>query len=370
MKRRQFLKYGAFGAASLALAPAAAWGQSSSVSVTLSIEAVDAEMIDGETVFMVLFFPGAPSTPRPVIRVIEGDSVYLSVANNDTRVHGFAIPGAPGASITSIPPGATRSVRFIAPRGGTYLYLDPTMAPVNRLLGLHGAFVVAPRDPTTPAGSVTPFSRAAQTASLQTLFDAFGRTPRFPGNAWTPERDRVWMFSQVDPALNRRVDAGQAINPATVAATFAPRYFTINGLSGFDAAHDETISPSGYIGEPMLLRVLNAGLATHAPHIHANHVMELSGTDAAGAQVVRSNITERDTWLMAPLERKDMLLPFERPPDIPDANWPPRQEPFPLRYPMHCHTEMSQTAGGGNYPQGLVTDWEILGPALPAQRRI
>jgi hypothetical protein len=29
---------------------------------------------------------------------------------------------------------------------------------------------------------------------------------------------------------------------------------------------------------------------------------------------------------------------------------------------MHCHTEMSQTAGGGNYPQGLVTDWELTGP--------
>jgi hypothetical protein len=37
------------------------------------------------------------------------------------------------------------------------------------------------------------------------------------------------------------------------------------------------------------------------------------------------------------------------------------QEPFPLRYVMHCHTEMSQTAAGGNYPQGMVSHWEILG---------
>jgi len=63
---------------------------------------------------------------------------------------------------------------------------------------------------------------------------------------------------------------------------------------------------------------------------------------------------------MRPMDRKDMILPFERPPDI--AVWPPKQEPFPLRYVMHCHTEMSQTAGGGNYPQGLVTHWTMTGP--------
>jgi hypothetical protein len=28
---------------------------------------------------------------------------------------------------------------------------------------------------------------------------------------------------------------------------------------------------------------------------------------------------------------------------------------------MHCHCEMSQTAAGGNYPQGLVTHWQIEG---------
>jgi hypothetical protein len=44
------------------------------------------------------------------------------------------------------------------------------------------------------------------------------------------------------------------------------------------------------------------------------------------------------------------------------AAWPPKEEPFPLLYPMHCHIEMSQTASGGQYPQGMVTHWELLGP--------
>lgn len=363
MERRRFLQYGAAGAAVMLLGEDALAQTGAIVRATLTIEPADVEMIDGEAVFMLLFI--SAQGVRPMIRATEGDRVTLTIYNNDARAHGFAITGVPAASIASIPAGGSRAVTFTAPRGGTYLYLDPTRAPVYRVLGLHGAFIVAPRDPTTPTGVATPFSRTAQTPSVQRLFEALGSPGRFPGRPWIAGRDRVWVFSQTDPALNRRVDANQAVDLSTVTANFAPRYFTLNGFSGFDAAHDEATRPVGYIGEPLLLRVLNGGLATHAPHIHGNHVMELSSINAAGAQVVRDNIVERDTWTMAPLDRKDVLLPFERPPDIPEAAYPMREEPFPLRYPMHCHTEMSQTAGGGNYPQGLITDWEILGPSPP-----
>ena len=51
------------------------------------------------------------------------------------------------------------------------------------------------------------------------------------------------------------------------------------------------------------------------------------------------------------------------PDEIPAAAWPPKEEPWPLLYPMHCHIEMSQTACGGQYPQGMVTHWELLGPS-------
>jgi hypothetical protein len=46
------------------------------------------------------------------------------------------------------------------------------------------------------------------------------------------------------------------------------------------------------------------------------------------------------------------------PPDI----WPPIEEWGPeltLSYPMHCHAEMSQTAGGGLYPNGMLAHWEM-----------
>jgi hypothetical protein len=85
--------------------------------------------------------------------------------------------------------------------------------------------------------------------------------------------------------------------------------------------------------------------------------------------------------MIKPLDRIDWLVPFKRPPDIAgDDNLPlrtlianelglrisgPNGSPgfsqSPLVYPMHCHMEQSQTAAGGNYPQGSVAHFNFLG---------
>jgi Multicopper oxidase len=369
MNRRKFLAYGMMGGATAALAASGTADAqvASSIVYELDIEPVDVEMIDGVLVYMLLYYSRGtgPSTPRPCLTATEGDRVTIRVRNNAPEAHRFQIPGVTGAAISSIAPGRTREVTFTAPVAGTYLYLDPLNAPVYRLCGLHGAFVVRPRGGgLTTTGKPTPYSTAMHTPALEALFNAFG-TSRFPGDAWNPndpERQKVWVLSQTDPALNRRVERREVIDPATVVSTFTPRYFTINGLSGFDLDDEPTVEISGYEGQPTLIRTLNAGLATHSPHIHGNHIMLLSGTRTGGQVVVRDNIFELDAWALGPLDRKDVLLPIERPPDIPLAAWPPTQEPFPMRYVMHCHSEMSQTAGGGNYPNGIVMHWSLLGP--------
>lgn len=365
MHRRQFLQYGTLGAAAL-MAPQMVLAQTAPTltEIKLEIEPVDAELIDGTVVYMLVFArSGSSSDVRPILRVTQGDTITITVRNRDEReAHGFAIRGIPPAVIASIPPNEERSVTFTAPIGGTYLYLDPTRAPLNRLLGLHGAFISMPRFARTPAGAAIPYSPATQTPAVQAFFDALGKHPSYPGNGWIPTRDKIWLFNQIDPALNQAADLGQAIDPAGIVGTFRPRYFTINGLSGFDLHEDHTAVPSGYVGEPCLIRTLNAGLATHSPHIHGNHIFEVAEANSAGRPVIVDNVYARDAWRLPPLDVIDVLLPFKKPPDIPAARWPPREEPFPMRYVMHCHTEMSQTAGGGNYPQGGVIHWELLGP--------
>jgi Multicopper oxidase len=376
VQRRRFLQLGAFGAAAMLAPPwSAGFAASTGTQFALTIDSVDAEMIDGTIVYMLIYFLNN-SEPRPVIRVTEGDTISIAVTNSDSKPHGFAITGIPDASLAALAPGETATVTFTAPVGGSYLYIDPVNAPLNRVLGLYGAMIVTPIDGTTPAGSPTPFSRAAQTPQVQAFFDALGGGhPRFPGSKWNPNdpaREKIWMFSQTDPSLNARVAAGENVIGSSVTATFVPRYFTINGLSGFDTASHggvsgaanaaaELIEPVGRQGQPCLIRTMNAGLCTHSPHIHGNHVMECTESLPDGSVRCEDHVYERDAWMLRPLARMDMLLPFERPPDIPQGKWPMPQEPFPLRYVMHCHTEMSQTAGGGNYPQGCVTHWSMTG---------
>jgi hypothetical protein len=379
MQRRRFLQVGAMGGAVLAVPISQPLRASYATQFELTIAPVRAEMIDGTQMFMLLYYLDN-ETPRPVIRVREGDVISITITNSDTRTHGFEITGIPASKIPAIAPGATSTVSFPAPVGGSFLYHDPYEAPLYRVMGLHGAFIVSPLEGTTPAGSDTPFSRAAQTPQVQSFFDALGGGhPRFPGEKWDaddPRREKVWVFSQMDPSLNAAVAAGTMVSGANVISTFLPRYFGINGLSGFDASlhggnsgsgsgdHGgaELIMPSGRQGQPCLIRTMNAGLCTHSPHLHGNHIMVCSEQDEAGQNVCETHVYEQDAWILRPLARIDVILPFERPPDIPAGLWPPREEPFPLRYVMHCHTEMSQTAGGGNYPQGCVTHWEMTGP--------
>lgn len=369
MDRREVLQYGLLGGAASLAFPTNA--MSATLAFDLSIEAVDVEMIDGQIVFMLLYYGMANGVraPRPVLRARQGDTVTFSVRNNSQTRCGFSIPGVPAATINNIDPGQTGVVTFTAPRSGSYLYIDHTNAPVNRLVGLQGAFIVAPVNGTTVSGATAPYSQTMLTPEATMVFDALGAPGgRFPGNRWRPndpEREKIWMLSSVEPALNAQVLAGAVLNGATVQARFTPRYFTINGFSGIDSSEDPNTSPKGYVGQPTLLRTMNAGGVTHSAHIHGNHVLIVAESGANGVFACNTNIFECDVWTLPPLARRDVVLPYERPPDIPAAAWPMKEEPFPLRYVFHCHTEMSNTAAGGNYPQGMVTHWELLGLAPP-----
>lgn len=377
MKRRDFLKGGMVSIAALSIGSLTGCAGSSppyqGVDVRLRISGALAEMVDGRQVFMWAYEdlnqtnPAlmGPRVPGPLIEVEEGYPLRFTITNDSSENHGFAIPGLVDLGV--IGPGETRVRIVIAPTAGTYMYHDPLNAPVNRVLGLHGAMVVMPQSGTTPY--------SLPTASVQQLFDDLGTTAHFPRHAlspagWQPERTRVWLLNQVDPTFNDLARQGTTINPADMKANFLPRYFTINGKSGVFAADDHSIALEGRIGQPMLVRVLNAGLFDHSTHLHANHFYI-----TAVNNVVSDNVLFLDTISIYPEDRVDWLVPFIRPPDIAgDESIPLRTlipnelalvlgdvPQSPLGYAMHCHVEMSQTAAGGNYPQGTVTHFGLLG---------
>jgi hypothetical protein len=435
MKRRDFLKLGGAGLATSGLATAGLLGAAgpaaaAEVGISLAVTNCPVETVTGEKLNMLAYARtgssnsgtgssnAAPRVPGPVLRVTEGDIVTISIFNDRPEPHNLEIGGI-GAS-PLVAPGQTGTLTFTAPAAGTYLYHDSSHASghLYRVLGLHGALVVHPSNGMsrvdTAKRCITPYSMDRYNASnpadpaykayqamrnVSLLFEALGTIPRFAGvpggGKWVPcgldqdfsPQEKIWLFNQIDPKFNALITSSgitysdATASAAAMVANFVPRYFTINGRSGFDLADKEDVVVKNYIGEPTLLRTLNAGLTHHATHIHGNHVLELAhsvltndgivpvmggAAGAPGEVVLHDNIWERDVWPTWPMQIRDMLLPLEIPPDIP--NWDKHaagraDEAFPLRYVMHDHCEMGTTAAGGNYPQGAVTHWEILGRA-------
>ncbi len=280
------------------------------------------------------------NTPGPVIWTHEGETVELEITNTLNEDHSFVIDGVVDSGV--IAPGTTVELSFDAPSAGTYLYQDRINHPVNRVLGLHGVLLVMPADRSM---------RFHSALDLQ---------------YWEFDSQWVWVLNEIDPKFNAKAQADVPIDPDRFVADFLPRYFTINGRMGSLAAHVETAPDTVIIdqlGNPALIRMVNAGIAIHCPHMHGNHVYPLSTNNE-----LANPIMWKDQVMMKPGVTRDVFLPFNIPPNA--VYWPPHPDGAAFlkelhghdmegTFPMHCHVEQSQTAGGGLYPQGLLTDWKI-----------
>jgi hypothetical protein len=471
IRRREFIKFCAGGLTAVALGCGKGDGgvffgpnePAPPGVVNLSMEEALVEMVDTTPVYFWLFkVQGAlvPAIPGPVIFALTGDSVTINVTNHLDEIHEFRIiaggPGLTDLNTGPIFPGQTASLNFIAPAGGTYMYLDPRNAPVNRVLGLHGAFIVLPAAAKNavpapglvfPSPAPTPYTQP--TAKVQQLFNdlsgpLFNVRTGERGQSWFPIRpadrpipdplrhaiedrmlpagelaalevlepflfrSRIWIFNSVDPLFNTlaqnggNAEPGGGIDPAAFRANFLARYFLTNGKGGAFSSHEATAPESvlaAYIGEPHVIRILNAAMNDFSPHLHANHFYVLAVNNVVMESVTQpdsmtSRMLERDLPMAQVLtdpigagnrlfldggSRVDWLVPCVRPPDIPGNPDTPLQALIPeelntvidgrfpqspLEYPMHSHTELDQTAAGGNYPQGLITHFAFLGELI------
>ena len=306
----------------------------------------------------------ASSFPDRTIVAEVGSTVRIRVHNRLSQPHELLVD--PVGSTGQIAPGASAMLEFPAPPAGTYIYRDPGGGSVERLLGLHGVLVVvSPSDQWRLA----------------------------PGGAEF-ERQWVWMCQDVDPVWGERARTGETIDPA--ATPPVPRYFMLNDASGFRslavtrseeenrARHEDTLpsgsarnfdvrnfslpQPGGTVGTGQVIRMVNLGAVVHQMHFHGNHVWTLrrNGTDypRSAARVDPTGHAVLQQWEdvveLPALDRKDVMLPMRRPPEVLDPVWDARDRDW--QYPMHCHAEPSQTAAGGLYPGGLVADWILAAP--------
>ena len=459
--RRGFIKGVAGGTAVLVLGRAMPWldekAYAQVVVPTLEFTITDAikEMVThnalntAECYFWVFQETRLPAeVPGPHIFATAGDTIDIRVTNALDEEHAFAIPAlgfstgpiaANGGVYDSLlDPVNNPPIVLPANSAGTYLYYDNLNEPVNRVMGLHGALVVMPA--AAAAGHRwTPYSNP--TPQVQELFDDLGTADHWPGLAWeegdpatmTPAfRQYIWITHQASAALFRAVGSlppGVNMPAAEFVARFTndafapnsndidlasdiPQYFTINGQSGHFCHNNPVITPMARVGEPVLVRILNAGLMTHSMHMHCNHYFVISvdgvvqgapaGNVENSATLLNPGIIWVDTFTLNPpgypSSRYDMVIPYMRSPDVPNTRgigragsgdeglislagtttWPPQQEldiftpasngnfapmqrESPLCFPMHDHSEPSQTSQGGNYNTALISGMYIIG---------
>lgn len=329
MKRREFLRAGSAGLLGTALGAGGlfTWVPRANASlVTKTYYITDGYITqpDGVDVYFRGFSnaSGSLRVPGESLVVQEGDTVRVTIHNTLNSTHTFVIDGLVDSG--AIGGGQSKTIEFTAGSPGTHLFYDNLNAPYNRVTGLHGGLAVM------PAGSGDQL---------------------YPGSP-TFVQQYFWVFNDCDPAWNKAVRDGYQPSSA-----FKPRYFTINGLSGrpagapdyydpdVNAMHNPDTALHGHVGDRTLVRVLNAGMCTHAIHTHGNHMEWLTENGAVRPQIWLKDVV----YLRNNMGKCDVIYPFEPPPDA----YPPVNTGA---FPMHLHDEMTQTAGGGLYMFGALTD--------------
>lgn len=238
--------------------------------------------------------------PGPRLRVTEGDRVRVQVTNRlpeptSVHWHGLVLPnrmdGAADVTQEPIEPGETFTYAFKALRPGTYFYHSHAAADRQQGLGLYGALIVDPVDP-----SAEPRYEHEMVVQLQEWLRADGLT--FPA-------------MQMTGAL--------------------PNFFTLNGK-----AYPATETTTVRVGERIRIRFLGTqNNFVHPMHVHGGP-FRIVATD--GEPVPPAAQLLKDTVNVGPGERYDVI-------------WKARR---PGRWLLHCHIphhttndNVEQSGGGG-----------------------
>src|SRR4030095_11817858 len=126
-----------------------AYAEDGVVEVSLTTKEVIAEMADGTT-FNYWTFDG--TVPGPFIRVQEGDTIHLTIHNDETSLHPHNVdfhavtgPGGGGAA-TIVAPGESKTFTFKALNAGLFIYHCAFGNPgLHMTHGMYGLILVEPK---------------------------------------------------------------------------------------------------------------------------------------------------------------------------------------------------------------------------------
>jgi manganese oxidase len=239
--------------------------------------------------------------PGPRLRVTEGDRVRINVQNDlpeatSIHWHGLILPnemdGAADVTQEPIEPGEQYVYEFTAGQPGTYFYHSHQEPDRQQGLGLYGALIIEPENPSVDEAYDYDHEAVVQ---LQEWLERDGYT-----------------------------------YPAMTMEGALPNYFTINGKS-----YPETETINMEVGERLRVRFIGSNNNfVHPMHIHGGP-FEIVETD--GNPVEESARVLKDTVNVGPGERYDVI-------------WEARE---PGKWLLHCHiphhttNDNTEQEGGG-----------------------
>lgn len=237
--------------------------------------------------------------PGPLIRVLEGDEIELTLTNNTTlnhtiHWHGFyqrnswQSDGVPDITQKAVEPGESYTYKFIAEKTGSLWYhCHVNVSEHVGTRGMWGAFIVDPKEPTELERSVT--------------------------------KDAILMFSGWNPEV---ADVyGEGGHPGEPIS-----YFSINGKS-FPGTQPLRVKE----GDVLRLRLFAATIPV-AFHLHGHDVIV---THKDGLPL--DELVPMDVVPMQPGERYDVIVKMDN----------------PGRWIAHDHNE-HHTTNNGKMPGGAV----------------
>jgi hypothetical protein len=210
--------------------------------------------------------------PTPVSIVIPGqagggDPTWTMDAQSPPRrrVHSLTSETAAGTTAT---PGGPEMYTWTSLRPGTYLFHSGTQPSIQVPMGLYGALVVGGAGGTCSSG--------------QSAYP----DPPSGVNRSCHDAAALVVFGELDPVQNQRVADAVAAHvsltnqcvkladwiasppPGTIGypctVNYNPTYFLVNGAP-YDKAAPPPPVPAGAPSNRLLLRLVNAGLRSHAP---------------------------------------------------------------------------------------------------------
>lgn len=223
--------------------------------------------------------------PGPLIRATQGDRIRIVVRNDlpePTTVHwhGLILPnemdGPANVTQDPIQPGDSFTYEFTLEQQGTYFYHSHLQPDRQQALGLYGALIVDPADP-----------------SIDAAYD-YDQEVIVMLQEWLEREGRTYPAMLMEGAL--------------------PNFFTINGK-----AYPDTETVRMRVGERLRVRFIGSNNNfVHPMHIHGGP-FTIVQTD--GNPVPQTAQIQKDTVNVGPGERYDVIWEAQR----------------PGRWLLHCH---------------------------------